>query len=62
LEEKQANDTLLLKLSFDVNNFYLNANDGKRDEKDISTVNWGEVSWFIVKMLTSSEAETVIKL
>lgn len=61
LQEKQSNAGLLLKLSFDVNNFYLGCNEAKRDEKDKnSTINWGEVSWFIVKMLKNSEGETVL--
>lgn len=61
LQEKDSNTGSLLKLSFDVNNFYININEAKRDEKDKNSfINWGEVSWFIVKMLKSSEGETVI--
>ncbi len=60
LQQKESNAGLLLKLSFDVNSFYLSCNEAKRDEKDKnSTINWGEVSWFIVKMLKNSEGETV---
>lgn len=63
LHEKESNAGLLLKLSFDVNNFYLSCNEPKRDEKDKnSNINWGEVSWFIVKMLKNPEGEMVLSL
>ena len=52
---------MLLKLTFDNNsNFFLNANNIKKEENDKSTnINWGEMSWLIVKLLKNSHGETV---
>ena len=63
LQEKGSNSSLISRLTFDANNFYINSNDVKRDEKDKnSNINWGEIPWFIVKMLKTSEGENVKKL
>jgi hypothetical protein len=63
LQEKESNASLISRLTLNANNFFINSNDVKRDEKDKnSIINWGEVPWFIVKMLKTSEGENVKKL
>ena len=54
------NENLLLKFTFDANYFYLNSIK-KEDTENLnkSNYNWGEMSWFIVKLLKPNKGETV---
>jgi len=64
IKEIEPSANILLKLSLDSNNFYANCKNYKTEDKEKEnnlndSVNWGEMSWFIVKMLKTSQGENV---
>lgn len=63
-QEKEASSShLLLKITFDSDNFYINCNYNRKEEADNQgkmNYNWGDLSWFIVKLQKTVKGETVI--
>jgi len=62
LQDKQISWDTLLKFNFDSsNNFYLNCNISQKENEDKNNyINWGNMSWFIVKFLKTTEGAAVI--
>ena len=60
----EKTDVFLFKFNVKSNDFYINCNTNRTEEKEninLNTMNWGEMSWFIIKTLKDKKSENVKK-